>query len=103
MNREPNLWWSYDPDNGSFAALPAGPFFLPALIVVCIASIGNALFNPRRSREEIVGSISKTDLYRQQAARYQYLGSKRLEQGDLELREWREYYDLQFFLNNPHC
>lgn len=103
MSQQPNLWWSYDPDGRSFQALPAGPFFLPALILLVATSVLSRVFRRDRSREKVVGSISSTDYYKEKAERFNRLGEKRLNSGTLTSTEWREYYDLQYFLNNPHA
>lgn len=102
MSQQSNLWWSYDPDDRSFQALPAGPFFLPALILVVTTSVLSRAFRRSRLREKIVGSISSTNHYKEKAERFNKLGKKRLNGETLTLAEWKEYYDLQYFLNNPH-
>lgn len=99
---QPSLWWAYDAENSSFSALPATPLILPASIILAIFSALQWLTNPPRSRNQIVGAVSKTSYYQSRDLRYQELISKRVNTGDLELHEWREYYDLEFYLNNPH-
>jgi hypothetical protein len=45
-----NLWWSYDADNGSFAALPAGPALLPAIGIFAIFSVYRAIKDATTSK-----------------------------------------------------
>lgn len=103
MNQSPpSLWWAYDESNGGFSALPATPLIVPAAIVLGIFSAFRWLFNPPRTREQILGAVTRTDYYQSRDSRHQQLIQKRLNTGDLEIHEWREYYDLEFYLNNPY-
>lgn len=103
MSQQSNLWWSYNPDENSFQALPAGPFFLPALVLLAAASVLSRVFRRSTSREKIVGLVSSTDYYKEKAERFNVLGEKRLNSETLTPAEWREYHELQHFLNNPHA
>lgn len=103
MNQvSPSLWWAYDESNGSFSALPATPLIVPAAILLGLLSALSRLFNPPRTRHEILGFIASSDSYKQAESRYHQLIQKRLNTGDLQINEWREYYDLEFYLNNPN-
>lgn len=103
MNQSPpSLWWAYDESNGSFSALPATPLIIPAAIILSIFSAFHWLFNPPRTRKQIFGPITQTNYYQQANSRYHQLTTKRLDLGDLEIHEWREYYDLKFYLDNPY-
>ena len=97
---QPSLWWAYDAENSSFSALPATPLIVPAAIILGVLSAFR--FNPPVIREQLLGPITRTDYYRQCSSRCSQLIEKRVETGDLELHEWREYYDLKAYLNNPH-
>lgn len=97
----PSLWWAYDESNGSFSALPATPLIVPAALILGVVSALRWIFNPPRTREQIVGPIARTAYYQQADLRYHELIKKHVDTGDLEIHEWKEYYDLEFYLNSP--
>lgn len=96
-----NLWWSFDADSNSFAALPAGPMLLPALglfaVIAAVQSVRGAL-SPRPNHPG--GAYMTSDLYRRDKERQDYLiqkqinGIKGIGEG-LTLGEHTELADLQ--------
>jgi hypothetical protein len=75
-----NLWWSFDADNNSFSALPAGPMLLPALgvfaVVAAVQSIRGAL-TPRPNHPG--ASFMASDAYRLMKERQDFLIAKRVQ------------------------
>lgn len=72
MSREPNLWWSYDPESGGFSALPPGPFLLPALLLALLLSLFRLFrFEKKESARDILGAVVDTAAYKQ--AKQEYL------------------------------
>jgi hypothetical protein len=102
MSQPTNLWWAYDSENGSFSALPAGPFLLPALIIVGIVSLFQGLNSRELSPREMFGSIVDTPTWKQRHARYIELVHRRVNNGELELAEHEEFRQLKAYVNNPY-
>jgi len=99
MNNQ-NLWWSYDPDNRSFSALPAGPLLLPALAIFIIVASIRAFKQPRSASSVMGGHITSTTAYKNAKERHDYLISKKIAEamghGDgLTLAEECELRKLQ--------
>jgi len=96
-----NLWWSFDPDDGSFAALPAGPALLPALGVFAIIAAVQAFRGRNQSAEKILGhGFVSSDYYREAKSRQDALIQKRVDhamgEGEgLTLAEHNELRTLQ--------
>jgi hypothetical protein len=65
MTKGPNLWWSYDGE-GSFSALPPGPFLLPAVAIALLFGFVR-LFNWERplTARDALGSIIDSPEYKQ--------------------------------------
>lgn len=96
-----NLWWSFDADNNSFSALPAGPALLPALgvfaVIAAVQSIRSAL-TPRPNHPG--GSFMMSEAYQEMKQRQDYLIAKKIDgiQGigeGLTLGEQTELTNLQ--------
>jgi hypothetical protein len=98
----PSLWWAYDSESGGFSALPATPLIVPAAIILAVFSGFRWLFCRPKSREKLFGPIVHTNYYTARQARFTELINMRVTNGDLEIHEWKEYYDLQFFLQKPN-
>jgi hypothetical protein len=75
-----NLWWSFDADNNSFSALPAGPMLLPALgvfaVIAAVQSIKGAL-TPRPNHPG--ASFMASEAYQLMKQRQDYLIAKKIE------------------------
>lgn len=99
---QPSLWWAYDSEQASFSALPATPLIVPGAVIVSIILLLRRLLHPPRTREQIFGAITRTDYYKKCYLRYRELITKSIDDGDLAIHEWAEYYDLEFYLNNPY-
>ena len=75
-----NLWWSYDPDGGSFSALPAGPMLLPALGVFAIIAVRQAFKELTASKTKGLGySFINSDYYQSAKRRQDYLIDKKID------------------------
>lgn len=97
-----NLWWAYDTDNGTFAALPAGPMLLPAIGIFAFVSIVKALKSRNRSPESMIGSpMYNSSLYQKDKARFYYLVKKKIaaardDTEGLSLAEMEELRRLKY-------
>lgn len=102
MSERTNLWWAYDSENGSFSALPAGPFLLPALIIVSVASLFGSGFRRNLSPREMFGNMVDTPAWKQRYARYMELIEQDVNGPGLSLGEYAEYRRLKAYVNNPY-
>jgi hypothetical protein len=103
MSNNPNLWWVYDNDNKSFSTLPTGPFLLPAIAVILIASAFKQLFIGAATAESVAGRLSRTKNWQTKYKRYQKLVSNAVKNnGDISVAERYELDQLKAYLNNPH-
>lgn len=92
----PNLWWSYDAENGSFSALPPGPFLLPAIGIFAFVAIVRALRGSGSSERRTVGStFYESEIYQKDKRRHNYLVQKLVQEGELGLAEHDELWRLQ--------
>lgn len=96
-----NLWWSFDPDDNSFSALPAGPMLLPALGIFAVIAVIQAFRESGQSAERILGrSFVNSDYYQSAKKRQNELiqkkinGIKGIGEG-LTLAEHTELVDIQ--------
>jgi hypothetical protein len=95
LSDNPNLWWAYDSENGSFAPLPAGPLLLPAILIVGLISIFQLGRRALRSRDVIGGDIANSTLYTTSEKRYHELVDKKVSNGYLEIHEEEELRKLK--------
>jgi hypothetical protein len=95
------LWWSYDPDNNSFAALPAGPLLLPSLGVFALIAARQAIKQAWAGKSPGPGmTLANSSLYAEMRERHDYLVNKKVaaiaDSGDgLTLGEQAELTRLQ--------
>ena len=96
MADRPSLWWSYNAEDNSFSALPAGPLLLPALfIAVCVNAVGALSAWANRPERIISNDLLRSRDYQRMRERYYELIDKRLENGELELHEHHELEQLK--------
>lgn len=96
MSNQPSLWWTYDPDNQSFGALPPGPFLLPAVFIAVfvglISSIGRSVNKPENV---LPANIVNSDDYQRKKQRYYELIDKKVWGEGLTLGEHTELEELR--------
>lgn len=91
-----NLWWSYDPDNGSFAALPPGPLLIPAIGIFAFVALVRAIKGNGPSEKRVLGStMYESEHYQSKRKRYYELIKKSAESGGLGLAEREELNRLE--------
>ena len=104
MTNRPNLWWAYDPEDGSFSALPASPWLIPAMLLTAVVAVFRILSRGTLTTFDGHGAAATTPCYI--AAKRRWLELIPLAYPDsgesaLSLAEWQEYYRLQEYLSNP--
>lgn len=73
------LWWSFDPDNNSFSALPAGPLLLPALGIFALIAARQAIKQAWAGSGSSPGiTLADSSLYAEMKERHDYLLSKKV-------------------------
>lgn len=68
--------WSYDAQTGSFSALPASPWLLPALGLVCLAPIAEKILEEAAKKPEPVPNVFDPILYQKNKQLYHELINK---------------------------
>ena len=104
MSQPTNLWWAYDSETGSFSALPASPFLVPALIIMSIIALfKGANRQPVTTIEELAGPLRDTAEWQQKYKRYHELIKKRVESANnFDPYESLELEHLHRYMFNPH-
>jgi hypothetical protein len=75
-----NLWWSYDADNGSFAALPAGPALLPAIGIFSVFSVYRAIKDATTPKKgNLSHSFANSSYYQNAKKRQDELIQKKID------------------------
>lgn len=91
-----NLWWSYDAENGSFQALPPGPFLLPAIGIFAFVALVRAIKGNGCSERRTLGdSFYESARYQNDKKRHDYLVKKSATKEGLGLAEHDELWRLQ--------
>ena len=96
MPDRPSLWWSYDSEDNSFSALPAGPFLLPAIcIALCVSAFGAIKSWSNRPENVVSRDLLNSYEYQRMRRRYFELIDKKLENGGLSLQDHHELEQLK--------
>jgi hypothetical protein len=96
MSNQPSLWWSYDTENQSFGALPAGPFLLPAVFIAVFVGLASSLKDRANHPERVLPqSIASSAEYQQNKRRYYELIQKKVWQDGLTIAEQHELDQLK--------
>lgn len=103
-NRGPTtLWWVEDNQSGSFSTLPTGPFFLPALIVVCAFYLYRACFGKNHTHKSVATYLVHSEEWQAKYKRYKMLIKRSVQtNNNLDYLEIVELRSLERYLNNPH-
>lgn len=96
MSNQPSIWWTYDPDNQSFGALPPGPLLLPAVFIAVFIGLCSSIKNSLNKPEHILPrSIIESDDYQRKKQRYYELIHQKVWGDGLTLGEHAELEQLK--------
>lgn len=79
--------WAYDSQTGSFSALPASPWLLPALGLICLAPIAEKMLEEAAKNPEPVPNTFDPVAYQQNKQEYHALINKQVSSVGLTLDE----------------
>lgn len=96
MADRPSLWWTYDPDNQSFGALPPGPLLLPAILIAAFVGLCGAFTSSLNQPERVLPRdlVNSAD-YQRRKKRYYELIDKKVWGEGLTLGEHTELEELK--------
>jgi hypothetical protein len=96
MADRPSLWWTYDPDNQSFGALPPGPLLLPAILIASFVALCGALTDSLNQPERVLPrDLVNSPDYQRRKKRYYELIDKKVWGEGLTLGEHTELEKLK--------
>jgi hypothetical protein len=96
MADRPSIWWTYDPDNQSFGALPPGPLLLPAVFIAAFVGIAGAIRDSLNQPERVLPrELVNSNDYQRKKQRYYELIDKKVYGEGLTLGEHTELEQLK--------
>jgi hypothetical protein len=99
----PNIWWAYDEDSQKFAALPPGPFLLPAFILCFFSYLWSSQRNQRTGMERAAGHLVDSPEWQAKHIRYLQLVKMAADcNQNISIAHWNERQRLKEYLLNPH-
>lgn len=90
----PEIKWAYDENTGTFSALPASSFLLPALGLLCLAPLIERALDKINENPRPLPNGFNYDLFCRYQQRYKELAKKRAIQGELTDQEYIEWHQL---------